>query len=210
MDEIESLFRMFDTKYRLPLVQRVRQGVVTAAASPNSYSITLPGDTAPTTGVPSVSAVVPQVTNVVRVAMVADQPVIVGVVGGVRPLLSADVTTNQTTSTTTYTDLATTGPAVTLDLVAGQTVLVTVQCRSAVSPTSTTFQANMSFAVSGVESLAAADANAAENTDTASATVTRSTPYTAAVTGSHTFTAKYRVLNATTGNWLNRRIIVAG
>lgn len=208
VDEYESLWREADRRYSLALLPRVRLATITDAVSPSSYSILLPGEGTARTAVPSVSAVIPQVGQLVRLELVGDDPVIVDVLGGLLRRLTADVTTSQSSSSTSYVDLATTGPAVTCDLVAGQSVLVAVSCRSSVSPTSTTFQAQMSFAVSGVESLTASDANAAENTNTASLTVSRSTVYTAAVTGSHTFTSKYRVINATTGTWLNRRIVV--
>jgi hypothetical protein len=81
-DPFEAFFAELDRRYNLHLVPRVRVGTVAAAASPVSYSLTLPGETTARTGVPSVSPVCPRVGQLVRVEMVADQPVIVDVLGG--------------------------------------------------------------------------------------------------------------------------------
>jgi hypothetical protein len=122
---------------------------------------------------------------------------------------TADVTTLQTTTSTSYVDLATVGPSVTLTLVSGQTVLVICSARvkhSAAGGQSALF----SFAVSGASTLAAADVNGAETADTTTggSTITRATVFTAGATGSHTFTMKYQVQAGGTGTYFNRRIIV--
>lgn len=207
MDDFEAFFRELDRRYATSLTPRVRKATVTAAASPSSYSILLPGETIDRASVPSVSPIVPQVGDQVRLELVGDEPCIVGVYAPQAQRVSADVATLQTTTSTSYTNLTTAGPAATVNLVAGQSALITVSARMFVSAVGAT-QANMAFDVTGVESLAAADVNAAEQTDSQSATVTRPTVYTAAVTGAHTFTAKYKVIGAITGSFLNRRIVV--
>lgn len=120
---------------------------------------------------------------------------------------SADVATGQSTTSTSYVDLTTAGPAVTETLVTGQKVLVTVSCRADNSAGTSTSASNMSFAVSGASTLAAADANAAEITGICGAgTTTRVSLFTAQATGSTVFTAKYRVINTGTSTWWDRRI----
>src|SRR5215207_2977762 len=110
--------------------------------------------------------------------------------------LPADVTPGQSTTSTSYVDLATAGPAVTETLVTGQKVLVIVSCRADNTTNTATSASNMSFAVSGASTLAAADVNAAEITGICGAgTTTRMTVFTATGTGSTTFTSKYRMVN---------------
>jgi hypothetical protein len=120
--------------------------------------------------------------------------------------LTADVVTQENTTSTAYTDLATTGPAVTKTLVNGQKVWVIISARQASDAGSG--QASSSFAVSGATTLAAADANAAELVSDIGATVTRATVFTATASGSHTFTMKYKRVAGTTAAFLNRRITV--
>lgn len=119
---------------------------------------------------------------------------------------------SQSTSSTAYTDLATTGPFVTKQLVAGQKVLVYVSFFG-----STATDANeqyMSFGLTGASgTISASDANAAHyfavktgiNTG---GQVGRWTVYTATNTGSHTFTAKYKTASGATPNFADRRIII--
>lgn len=122
---------------------------------------------------------------------------------------SADVTALQNCTSTAYSDLSTVGPAVTLSLVNGQTVLVIV---SADANTITGGEEGwMGFAVSGATTLAASDVNAAHlYTSGASAIggaqIFRQTVFTASATGSHTFTAKYRTETGATVGFQNRRI----
>ena len=123
--------------------------------------------------------------------------------------LTADVATLQTTTSLSYTDLATAGPAVTMTMANGQAALVIISARikhSAAGGQS----ALMSFAVTGATSLSAADSNACETADTSTGgiIVTRATVFIAGATGSHTFTCKYQVQSGGTGTYLNRRIIV--
>lgn len=118
------------------------------------------------------------------------------------------VTTNQNTTSTSYTDLTTSGPAVTVTT--GTNALVIV---SAEMSNQTAGKSNyMDFAVSGATSRSAGDSTALRITS--SATTERYAGsrlfYITAITGgSNTFTAKYRV-DGGTGNFLNRRIMVLG
>jgi len=121
--------------------------------------------------------------------------------------VSADVATLETTTSTTYTDLPTSGPAVTLSLVSGQSCRVTIRARSYHSAGGSQGAA-FSFAVSGASTLAASDANGTENDGTVGLTLMADTVFTATSTGSHTFTMKYRVVAGGTGSFVNRRIVV--
>ena len=121
---------------------------------------------------------------------------------------SAQVLTAQTTSSTSYTDLATAGPAVTLTTGTSALVLVIAGYvdLSAVGP-----GCAMSFAVSGATTIAASDdyrgvlsADSGYNASSI-AMLTKLTTLTA---GSNTFTAKYRQTAASTGEYINRSITV--
>jgi hypothetical protein len=118
--------------------------------------------------------------------------------------VAANVLTTQTTVSTTYVDLATVGPAVTLTVPPSGRVLVSV---SAGTFNSTGGGSDfMGFAITGGDARAAADTNAlilGGNTlqaATASFIVTGLT-----ANASDTFTAKYRVSGGT-GTWANRSI----
>jgi hypothetical protein len=122
--------------------------------------------------------------------------------------LTADIATLEGTTSTAYTDLTTVGPAVTLTLVSGQGCLVIISAKANSDTAGATNAAKLSFAVSGIESLTANDANAAEMTDSGSKTATRITWYVAGTTGSHTFTMKYEQIGSGQGVFQDRRIIV--
>lgn len=127
--------------------------------------------------------------------------------------LQADVVTAQNTSSTSYTDLATVGPSVTMTLVSGQGCLVIISARGCNSLGGTGGQSVFSFAVSGATTLSASDSNGLEalapcTGGPQSTTSTRVTWFTAAATGSHTFTMKYKVANGGTSTFADRRIIV--
>ncbi len=124
----------------------------------------------------------------------------IGTIGG-----GATVATSQTTTSATYADLATVGPAVTLTT--GTLVLVIIGCNMAES-TLGAFSL-MSYAVSGATTTAASDAwamlyQSAVATDQIAASMASVQTVTA---GSNVFTAKYRV-NANTGTFFNRWISV--
>ena len=117
----------------------------------------------------------------------------------------ATVATAQTTASTSYTDLATAGPAVTITT--GASAFVWVQCH--VSNAAGATHTYMGFAVSGATTIAAADARAMYFQSPNATNVVRAgichfldgtlTP------GSNVFTAKYRV-EANTGTFFNREI----
>jgi len=120
---------------------------------------------------------------------------------------SATVATSQTTVSTSYTDLATAGPAVTLTT--GATVLVTISCT--LSNNNNGPQSYMSQAISGATTVAASDVNAVRFNGGVWASGFGSFSKTFKVTGltpgSNTFTAKYRV-SSDTGTFLDRTITV--
>jgi hypothetical protein len=107
------------------------------------------------------------------------------------------VATSQTTTSLTYTDLATVGPSVTLTLPAGATKALVVLTAAANGSVGNSF-AFMSVAVSGASTVPPSDANAyavaGNDPVRASATVLISGLSSA---GSLTFTAKYRVSSGT-------------
>jgi hypothetical protein len=124
------------------------------------------------------------------------------------PAADADVNVSETTTSTSYVDLATSGPAVTVTITNGQPVAVTVSAFLHISSTANI--ARMSYAVSGAEtdntqSVMDLDAISSSNTD--DSTLSRTTIYVPGTAGSHTFTAKYRV-NGGTGTFTQRRIVV--
>lgn len=118
---------------------------------------------------------------------------------------SAGVATSQTTTSTSYTDLATVGPAVTLLTGTAALVIVTAE----VDTTGAAVVPRMGFAISGASTVAATDtwgikvdAGAAALIQTSFAVlVTGLTP------GTNIFTAKYRV-GSGTGTFLNRGLTV--
>jgi hypothetical protein len=102
------------------------------------------------------------------------------------------------------------GPTVTVNLVAGQVVEVRVSARmwNDVGPS---HAAVMGFNVTGVETQAQQDADSCQSNDSDPTTLEKTSLYTAAVTGSHTFTAGYRAITAgTTAFFLERRLMVIG
>lgn len=119
------------------------------------------------------------------------------------------VATSETLATNTFTDLATVGPAVTVDI--GANGLAIVNLYSQMSNSGAGGFAFMGFAVSGASTVAAAD-NYAISLEEPIANyrfrvsgiflVTGLTP------GSNTFTAKYRRATSGTSTWLDRRIAV--
>jgi hypothetical protein len=120
-----------------------------------------------------------------------------------------DVTANESSTSTTYGALTTAGPVVTLTLVNGQRCLVTVSAHQATVSSGEGF---MSFAVSGSTTQASSDVNATRTLITGvnyGVSVERTSVFVATATGSHTFTAQYRVANgANACSFINRRIIV--
>lgn len=132
-----------------------------------------------------------------------------------RVFTTATVDTNETTTSTTYTDLATVGPAVTVTT--GTKALVISGGRiGANTNTAGAPSTKMSWAVSGATTVAASD-NWAAGAVHASTDATRSEVYYTSRwwlietlnAGSNTFTAKYAVSSGT-GTYLFRSIHVLG
>lgn len=121
-----------------------------------------------------------------------------------RAILGAVVDTSQTTASTTYTDLATIGPTVTITT--GTQALVWISCQ--VGQT-TANQTCTTYIVTGATTVTASD-NVAIVSDTAAGTSSRFgvCNLQALTAGSNVFTMQYRVLTAGTGTFLRRRIQV--
>lgn len=117
---------------------------------------------------------------------------------------SAAVLVQETSTSTSYDDLATQGPAVTVDT--GPNAMVIVHGSMANSGTGS---ARMSYEVSGSTSIAGADNRGVGVYGSANTGVLASgvTLHSDLVPGSNTFTAKYRVSSGT-GTFLSRRIVV--
>lgn len=121
----------------------------------------------------------------------------------------ATVATSQATTTTTYTDLATVGPAATVAIGVNGLALVTISAEM-FNGTAGSYAA-MAFAISGATTRAAA---APYETFVAvgASTIDPKMSYTVLVTGlasgSTTFTAKYRAIVSGTATFVNREISV--
>ncbi len=116
---------------------------------------------------------------------------------------TATVATNQTTTSTSFTDLATSGPAVTLTTGTKALVIIT----AFILNQSDGSQAQMSFAVSGATTQAASFARNLYTRFNKGLQVSAAIPVTTLTAGSNTFTAKYAT-NGGTGEFENRSIIV--
>jgi hypothetical protein len=122
-----------------------------------------------------------------------------------RPLETAAISTSQTTTSVTYTDLSTVGPSVTITT--GPAAIVWASCF--IQNNTSGASSHMSFAVSGATAIAASDVdalrfNAAANNDFMRAGFTAKVTLTP---GSNTFTMQYRV-SGNTGTFANRSITV--
>ena len=116
---------------------------------------------------------------------------------------SAQVLTSQATSSTSYVDLATAGPAVTLTT--GTTAIVSVG--AAASPSVQGPSAAMSFAVSGATTIAASNDYAIFGGNPYVESGSMITKLTTLTPGSNTFTAKYKATSGT-ATFFNRSITV--
>jgi hypothetical protein len=119
---------------------------------------------------------------------------------------TATVTTGETTTSTTFTDLATVGPTVS-SLTTGTFALVFLG--SAIDNNTAGSSGLMSVDVSGATTTAASDANSTSYLSPAAnqaARISTFVPLTLTA-GSNTFKAKYRV-TANTGTFTNRKILV--
>ena len=117
---------------------------------------------------------------------------------------TATVATSQSTSSTTYTDLATAGPAVTLTT--GTKVLVFTNTEVSTAAGRYVFA---DFAISGATTRSASDDTCIKMGTDADTMQTRNgvANLMTVTAGSNTFTMKYRV-NAGTNSFINRSIVV--
>jgi hypothetical protein len=119
----------------------------------------------------------------------------------------AVVATSQTTASTSYTDLATTGPAVTVT--SGTSAMVWFGCR--IGNDTVNIPSWASYAVSGATTIAASDEWAIKTGGMAAGSTARfgTAHYHAAdlTAGSNVFTMKYKV-QANTGTFVSREILV--
>jgi hypothetical protein len=119
------------------------------------------------------------------------------------------VPTDESTASTSYTNLATTGPSVSITLVAGQSAKV--YWTADAYNTTADLRTFMGIEITGASGTTAAADSASAKGSTGStnsgSTTMNFMPYTATSTGSHTFTAKYKVTSGT-GHWINRRLLV--
>lgn len=120
---------------------------------------------------------------------------------------SAQVLTYQTTTSTTYTDLATVGPSVTLTT--GTKVVVAVTCYT--DPSGAGASASMGFSISGATTFAATDNYAAGRVGLSASGWAGVISWVGIITvtaGSNTFTAKYKRGSAATHGFDSRNISV--
>lgn len=117
-----------------------------------------------------------------------------------------EVTTLQTTTSTSFTDLTTSGPAVTITVpTGGMRVKVTVQAQLA--QTSAAAPVYMGFAVSGSTTVAASDDNALTHNGSGSFEAYSHISVVTLNAGSNTITAKYRTTSGT-AQYRYRRLLV--
>ena len=122
----------------------------------------------------------------------------------------ASVATQQSTTSQTYTDLTTSGPAVTVTTGTKALVIVSSECTNQAVNRS----AFMSFAVSGASTVSANDDNALIITNSVADweefRASSATLVTGLTAGSNTFTAKYRSddISSCTARFKNRNILV--
>lgn len=115
---------------------------------------------------------------------------------------AATVAASETTGSTSFTDLATAGPAVTIETGTAAEVTLYTQC----SVNTATQFVVMGFAVSGASTIAAADNRAIGKSDTGNVYKGGATFLVEGLTpGANVFTCKYRVTGGT-GSWNDRRI----
>ena len=116
----------------------------------------------------------------------------------------SEVATQETTTSTSYTDLATGGPTVTVTTGTKALVLIHGALKSSVSGTSVF----MSVAVTGASAIAADDGHAVRMALTEFQEATAHNFFTTLTAGSNIFTAKYKIGAAGTLTAANRRVTV--
>ena len=125
-----------------------------------------------------------------------------------RAIESATVATNESSASTSYVDIATTGPSVTLTTGTRALVIVTAQMHNGTADT----ECRAGFAVSGASTVAASDTTALRTTSATTFDAYRAsciTHQTGLTAGSNTFKMQYCV-SAGTGQFQNRHIVVIG
>jgi FtsP/CotA-like multicopper oxidase with cupredoxin domain len=115
---------------------------------------------------------------------------------------SATIATSQTTTSSTYTNLTTPGPSVTVTT--GTTALVTITARMRNSAVNLT---RMSYDISGATAISADDTRSLEIESDGWMRASMTHRQTGLTAGSNTFKAEYRVA-AGTGTFEDRQIIV--
>lgn len=119
---------------------------------------------------------------------------------------SAEIVTSQSTSSTGYTNLATTGPSVTVTT--GSRALIIMSASLQNNSDNSSF---VSVAITGATSDAAADDRALRHRDGTGSSgeeqMSHAYLFTSLTPGSNTFTAKYRVIGGT-GTFRYRHLIV--
>ena len=119
---------------------------------------------------------------------------------------TALITTSQTTTSTSYVDLGTVGPTVSVSTGAYAFVITTCQMENNTND----FQTYMSFAISGATTRSALDATAVGKDGTPAGNHCRLTNFDLInnlTPGTNTFTAKYRV-GGGTGTFAQRRLSI--
>jgi hypothetical protein len=120
----------------------------------------------------------------------------------------AQVLTLQSTTSSSYTDLATVGPSITATT--GTTALVTISA-TVDATTLGSDQAFASVAVSGATTVAANDDwSIVSRLGPNLLTMSRTYGFTGLTAGSNVFTMKYKNNGAVTGRWSNRGLVVWG
>ena len=118
----------------------------------------------------------------------------------------ATISTQEATTSTSYTDLTTSGPAVTVTTGTKALVIVTANILASAGERSL-----MSFAVSGATTISASDTTAASRNQTSAGNGTdrrSAANYVTLTAGSNTFTAKYKTASGGNGEFGNREIFV--
>lgn len=115
---------------------------------------------------------------------------------------AAAVATSQGTSSTSYTDLATAGPAVTLTTGTKALVIISSSQEASIGG----YNTYAGFAVSGATTIAAADTRGIRLKT--GAQLSAAYLVTTLTAGSNTFTMKYKAESGSTANFLNREIAV--
>ena len=114
------------------------------------------------------------------------------------------IATQETSGSTTYTDLATTGPTVTATTSAS--AIIATYCNQFTSGGTAAW---MSYAISGATTDGANDNRGIQLQSTGGQRIGGTFFHSAILTpGTNTFSAKYRVSTSGTGTWSDRRLMV--